>query len=36
MRTTPWRRTTLQFLQIFFTDARTFISKILQLDYRMR
>jgi len=25
MRTTPWRRTTLQFLQIFLTDARTFI-----------
>jgi hypothetical protein len=25
MRTTPWRRTTLQFLQIFFTDALTFI-----------
>jgi len=25
MRTTPSRRTTLQFLQIFFTDARTFI-----------
>jgi hypothetical protein len=25
-RTTPLRRTTLQFLQIFFTDARTFIS----------
>jgi hypothetical protein len=25
MRTTPWRRTTLQFLQIFLTDALTFI-----------
>jgi len=25
MRTTPSRRTTLQFLQIFFTDARTFM-----------
>jgi hypothetical protein len=27
MRTTPLRRTTLQFLQILFTDARTFIKK---------
>src|SRR5271156_3518497 len=26
MRTTPSRRTTLQFLQIFLTEARTFIS----------
>jgi hypothetical protein len=25
MRTTPWRRTTLHFTQIFFTDERTFI-----------
>ena len=29
MRTTPSRRTTLQFLQIFFTDARTFIFQSL-------
>ena len=26
MRTTPWRRTTLQFLQIFLTEALTFIG----------
>ncbi len=29
MRTTPWRRTTLQLRQIFFTDAPTFISILL-------
>src|ERR1700737_237494 len=28
MRTTPSRRTTLQFLQIFFTDALTFIAPV--------
>jgi len=33
MRTTPWRRTTLQFLQIFFTDALTFIAPVLILTF---
>jgi len=28
MRTTPSRRTTLQFLQIFFTEALTFIFSV--------
>jgi len=27
-RTTPLRRTILQFLQIFLTDGRTFISSL--------
>jgi hypothetical protein len=26
MRTTPWRRTTLHFTQIFLTDERTFTT----------
>jgi hypothetical protein len=26
IRTTPWRRTTLHFTQIFLTDDRTFTS----------
>lgn len=28
MRTTPWRRTTLQLRQIFLTDAPTFMIKL--------
>jgi len=27
IRTTPWRRTTLHFTQIFLTDDRTFMAK---------
>jgi hypothetical protein len=26
MRTTPWRRTTLHFTQIFLTEERTFMT----------
>ena len=35
MRTTPWRRTTLQFLQIFLTDARTFIAHPFNLAFNL-
>ena len=28
IRTTPWRRTTLHFTQIFLTDERTFMTPL--------
>ena len=34
MRTTPWRRTTLHFTQIFRTDDLTFTLSSLDLGFR--